>query len=317
MELTFWTAPLEDICESLEEKIDKEVKNHSGTCFLILNKGIMRNILFALLMCFSCSGLAQVAKNHKTKLVYSCDFNEPADLNDWVMEGPGIVQIQDGKLLIHSKYFNNVEAYFAAKGGHFSGNGSEFYDAVEPAMRKDIGDKICDYYVDGVFRGGHIVYWNKFKTPGNYVIECDFQSLSESALHMIMFSCTGDKGQDVFDKSLKRRFGMAAQYTKGDLYNYRISFFAPGRGTSNMRKCPGRRLTIKGDDLTLKNKMGKHHLKIVKYKDTIDWYINGELCFQYVDDMEDGYLKGGQTAIRLMVPAKGLYDNYKIYEILE
>lgn len=266
-------------------------------------------------------GITSNAHNHpkkyKTRLVYSCDFNQASDLEDWTMEGPGIAEISEGKLLIHSKYFKDVEEYYTKNGGSFSGNGGVFYKAVEPAMRKDIGDNVCDYYVDGVFRGGHLVYWNKFKTPDNYIIECDFQSLSESALHMLMFSCTGDKGQDVLDSLLKKRFGVAAQYTKGDLYNYRISFFAPGRGTTNMRKCPGRKLTIKGDDLTLKNKMGEHHLKIVKYKDTIEWYINGELSFRYVDDMKDGYLKGGQTAIRLMVPAKGLYDNYNIYEIIE
>ncbi|WP_430812250.1 MULTISPECIES: hypothetical protein [unclassified Carboxylicivirga] len=63
--------------------------------------------------------------------------------------------------------------------------------------------------------------------------------------------------------------------------------------------------------------MGKHHLKVVKYKNTIEWYIDGKLSFEFVDDMEDAYLKGGQTAIRLMVPAKGLYDNYAIYEVLD
>jgi len=276
-----------------------------------------RFILFVLILVLSIGVNAHGKHKYKTKLVYSCDFNKNSDLKDWTMEGPGIAKISDGQLLIHSKYFDDVEAYFKKNGGNFSGNGGEFYKAVEPAMRKEIGDDVCDYYVDGVFRGGHLVYWNKFKTPDNYIIECDFQSLSESALHMLMFSCTGNKGQDVLDPDLKKRFGVATQYTKSDLYNYRISFFAPGRGTSNMRKCPGRRLTVKGDDFTLKNKMGKHHLKIVKYKDTIEWYINGELSFRYVDDMKDGYLKGGQTAIRLMVPAKGLYDNYKIFEILD
>jgi hypothetical protein len=132
-----------------------------------------------------------------------------------------------------------------------------------------------------------------------------------------MFSCSGKEGQDVFDASLKKRWGLAAQYTKSDLYNYRISFFAPGRGTSNMRKCPGRHLTIKGEDYTLADAKAVHRLKIVKYKDTIEWYINDQLSFRYVDKTEDDYLKGGQAAIRLMVPAKGLYDNYRIYEIID
>lgn len=276
---------------------------------------MIKNILLSLCLCTGLIACAQTTQ-YKTKLVYNCDFSSPEALNDWVMEGPGVAKIENCQLLLHSKYYDAVKNFYEENGGHFTGGEGGFYQIAEEAMRKDIGDKVNDYYVDGVFRGGHLVYWNRFKTPENYIIECDFQSLSESALHMLMFSCTGDKGQSVFDPELKKRTGVAAQYTKGDLYNYRISFFAPGRGTSNMRKCPGRRLTIKGDDLTLKNKMAKHHLKIVKYKDTVEWFINGELSFRYIDDMKDGYLKGGQTAIRLMVPAKGLYDNYRIYEIL-
>ncbi|MCG8306899.1 MAG: YesU family protein [Cytophagales bacterium] len=252
----------------------------------------------------------------KLKLIYSCDFDEPSDLEDWTMEGPGIASIRDGKLLIHSKYFDVIDQYYTRAGSSFTGQGGTFYEVLEPAMIRDLGEEEAKkYYYRDTFRGGHLVYWNHFKTPDNYVIECDFQSLSESALHMLMFSGTGDKGQDVFDPSLKKRNGMAAQYTKGDLYNYRISFFAPGRGTSNMRKCPGRILTAKGEDLTLKHPMARHHLKIIKHEDLIEWYINGALSFRFND--EEAYLKGGQTAIRLMAPAKGLYDNYRIYEILD
>lgn len=252
---------------------------------------------------------------HETKLVYECNFNSDTDFQDWKMEGPGMAQIENGKLLLYSKYFDVVKTYYQENGGNFTGNNSEFYKVVEPAMKKDVAN-IQDYYYDDIFRGGHLVFWNTFTTPDNYILECDFQSLSPNALHMLMFSCLGIDNQNVFDASLKKRNGVAAQYTKGDLKNYRISFFAPGRGTTNMRKSPGRVLTTKGDDFTLKNLTGHHHLKIVKYKNTVKWYINDELSFSFTDD-ENDYLKDGLTAIRLMAPAKGYYDNYKIYEILD
>jgi len=252
---------------------------------------------------------------HQTKLVYECNFNSETDLEDWKMEGPGIAKVEQGKLLLYSKYFGIVEQFYKENGGSFTGSNSEFYGSVEAGM-KEVVPNINDYYYDGIFRGGHLVYWNTFLTPDNYIIECDFQSLSSNALHMLMFSCLGKEDQNVFDSSLRKRNGVAAQYTKGDLKNYRISFFAPGRGTSNMRKCPGRILTAKGDDLTLQNPNVVHHLKIVKCNNIVDWFINGELCFRFTDD-ENNFLKGGTTAIRLMVPAKGLYDNYKIYEILD
>ncbi len=170
------------------------------------------------------------AQNYTTKRVYSCDFSSADDLKDWVMEGPGVASLQDGQLLLHSKYYEVANAWFEENGQPFSGLGENYYDDVEAAMRNDIGESVRDYYAGGIFRGGHLVFWNKFKTPDNYIIECDFQSLSENALHMLMFSCTGNEGQDVFDEDLKKRWGVAAQYTKSDLYNYRISFFAPGRG---------------------------------------------------------------------------------------
>ncbi len=262
--------------------------------------------------------LAGNKEKYKTVLVYSCNFETQSDLEDWVMEGPGVAEIQDGKLIIYPRYYDAVVDYLKRNNKVFDGLGVNFYEAVEAAMRKDLGEEgVKKYYNNGEFSGGHIVYWNKFVTPNNYILECDFQSLSEHALHMVMFSVTGMEGEDVFADHLKKRNGVAAQYTQSDLYSYRISFFAPGRDTSNMRKTPGKRQTIKGPDYTIDDKTKVHHLKIVKYNNTIEWYINGKLSFHFKDDLEDGPLAGGQTALRLMVPAKGLYDNYKIYEIVE
>lgn len=257
-----------------------------------------------------------IPKFHK-KLVYQCRFSNPEDLDQWVMEGPGEAIVRKGKLVLRPKYQKVVDDYFAAKGQVFDGRVVGYYKPLEEAMKKDVGEKISDYYYDGAFRGGHMVFWNKFKTPDNYILECDFRALSPHALHMLMFSCTGMADQSVFDSNLKPRCGVAAQYTKGDLKNYRISFFAPFRGTSHMRKCPGRVLTVKGTDLTLHKPKKKHHLKVVKYKSKIWWYIDRKLCFSYDDIAEEGPLGGGQTAIRLMAPAIGEYDNYRIYEILK
>lgn len=261
--------------------------------------------------------VAQNKKSYNTELVYSCNFDNESALEDWVMEGPGVAEIQDGKLLIYPKYYHAAVDYLKRNNEVFDGLGVNFYEGVEAAMRKDLGKGVEAYYNNGNFSGGHIVYWNKFVTPDNYILECDFQSLSEHALHMIMFSVTGMEGEDVFADHLKKRNGVAAHYTQSDLYSYRISFFAPGRDSSNMRKTPDKRQTIKGPDYTLDDKTKVHRLKIIKYKDTIEWYIDDKLSFHFKDDLEDGALGGGQTALRLMVPAKGLYDNYKIYEIVD
>ena len=63
--------------------------------------------------------------------------------------------------------------------------------------------------------------------------------------------------------------------------------------------------------------MQPHHLKISKCKESIEWYIHGKLRFYFNDYLEDGYLQEEHTTIRLMVPTKGLCDNYKIHEVLK
>ncbi|QZT37475.1 YesU family protein [Halosquirtibacter xylanolyticus] len=276
----------------------------------------MKHIIVVCLLCvMSTLTHAKQREHYKKKLVYSCNFSKQEDLNDWVMEGPGVASIRNGKLILTPSYQKVVADYFSSKGQIFDGRITDYYKPLEDAIESEIGDEVKKYYYEGAFKGGHIVYWNKFHTPDNYILSCDFKSLSPHALHMLMFSCTGIEGQSVFDKKLNPRCGVAAQYTKGDLKNYRISFFAPFRGTSHMRKCPGRILTVKGEDLTLKHPNRTHRLKVVKYKNYIAWYIDNKLCFSFTDETKEGSLGGGQTAIRLMVPAIGSYDNYKIYEI--
>lgn len=278
-------------------------------------KSRLKTLIFGLL--FSGFLFAQAIDEYKAKLVYSCEFDSEDDLDDWVMEGPGIAEIVDGKLLLCSQYYEAAKNYLEKNNLIFDGFDTGFYGAVQEEMQSGLGDEIECYFHDGDFRGGDIVFWNRFVTSENYVIEFDFQSLSKHALHMLMFSVSGMAGEDVFADNLKKRYGLAAHYTQSDLRSYRISFFAPGRETSNMRKSPGKIQTIKGTDYTLNNPGGVNRLKVVKYNNSIKWYINNQLSFSYSDELEDGVLGEGHTAIRLMVPAKGLYDNFKIYDIIK
>ena len=249
-------------------------------------------------------------------LVYECNFNNKSSLNDWVMEGPGIAKINKGRLELYSRYHKKVNRRMKKGELVFEENSPKWYQYYVNGLAKKVEPEIYPIYKSGKnFRGGHLVYWNKTISPENYVIEFDFQSPIPYPLHMIMFSATGKNGENVFDSKLKPRCGLAGQYTKGDLHNYRISFLAPKRGTANMRKCPGRRLVTKGSDLTLDDLTGKHHMKVIKWQDQVEFRIDGKLVFVYTDDEKDKAFGAGQTAIRLMVPARGFYDNYKIYEL--
>ncbi|MGZ2369543.1 DUF1961 family protein [Ancylomarina sp. YFZ004] len=276
-----------------------------------------------LLICLSLITLSSFSQESleigkQKQLVYECDFNKKASLEDWVMEGPGIAKIKKGRLELYSRYHKKVNRKMKKGELVFEEGTDKWYQNYVDALAQKAEPELYPIYKKGkAFRGGHLVFWNKTISPENYVIEFDFQSPIPYPLHMIMFSAKGSHGENVFDPSLKPRCGVAAQYTKGDIYNYRISFLAPKRGTANLRKCPGRRLVTKGEDYSIQNLIGKHHMKVIKWEDQIEFRIDDKLVFQYKDIENDAPLGEGQTAIRLMLPARGFYDNYQIFELKE
>lgn len=275
-------------------------------------------LIYLSLITFSLLAQESLENGKQKQLVYQCDFENKSALNDWVMEGPGIAKIKKGHLELYSRYHKQVNKKMKKGDLVFEEGTDQWYQNYVDVLAKKAEPELYPIYKKKkAFRGGHLVYWNKTITPKNYIIEFDFQSSVPYPLHMIMFSATGSKGENVFDPSLKARCGVAAQYTKGDIYNYRISFLAPKRGTANLRKCPGRRLVTKGEDYSIENLMGKHHMKVIKWKDQIEFQIDDRIVFQYKDTETDAPLSAGQTAIRLMVPARGFYDNYQIFELME
>ena len=270
------------------------------------------------LMTFTAWSQESLEAGKKKLLVYQCDFNKKASLEDWVMEGPGIAKIKKGRLELYSRYHKKVNRKMKEGELVFEEGTDKWYQYYVDGLARKAEPELYPIYKKGkTFRGGHLVFWNKTITPENYVIEFDFQSPIPYPLHMIMFSASGSQGENVFDPALKARCGVAAQYTKGDIYNYRISFLAPKRGTANLRKCPGRRLVTKGEDFSIENLTAKHHMKVIKWEDQIEFRIDDKLVFQYKDDEKDAPLGAGHTAIRLMVPARGYYDNYQIFELKE
>ena len=119
-------------------------------------------------------------------------------------------------------------------------------------------------------------------------------------------------GEDVLDPTLKPRFGLAGQYTMGDIVNYRASFFAGKRGTINLRKAPGRELVATGEDVTLKALEKTVQLEIVRWNGRFQFRCDGETVIDWIDPepLGDGFF-----SIRLMNTARGWYDDYEVYEL--
>lgn len=275
-----------------------------------------RMVFSVLIVAVLCSAVlakdANKPQDLTKELIYQCDFEDANDLADWVMEGPGVAKIEDGKLLIYSEFQPQLYELYKQKKIMQAGK-IDYYDELEPLLKAKYPDTADEYYLDGKgLKGGHINYWNKYKHGDNFQLEYEFKSLCPMPLHMVHFSTMGTNGKDIFDKSLKKRNGIAAQYMYGDINTYRISYFSSDRKTANMRKAPGRKLVASGPDIVSLKPDETHKLKVIKWAGTIRFIADDQLVFEYTDSQPFG---GGFWGIRIMATAKGQYDNFRVCKL--
>ena len=132
---------------------------------------------------------------------------------------------------------------------------------------------------------------------------------------MITFCGRGLNGEDVFDPKLRPRYGVSTQYMHGDIQNYRISYWTGPRGTINMRRAPGRELTaeVAGDVPTYALDR-EVQLELIRWQGRIVFKVDGQTLADWTDDAPFG---DGFFSLRLMAAAKGWYDDYEVYRLLE
>lgn len=262
--------------------------------------------------------IAQMTTASPPTLVYKSSFESEETLNDWVMEGPGVAKIDNGRLLVHSKWLPDLEGVgdqidLAEPGG------SNYYPFIRKWVEEREPENLPKYILkkptSETFNGGHMQYWNKQAHPDNFLIRIKFQPASPNPLHMISFSARGVNGENVFDPVLAQRYGLGGQYMSGDLKNYRISFWSGPRGTSHMRRAPGRKLTSQSfGDLPRYALEREVQLEIFSWQGRTVFNCDGKTVIDWTDDepLGDGFF-----SIRLMAAAKGWYDDYEVYELKE
>ena len=261
-------------------------------------------LLFLVALLISLSGLAQE--------VEKIDLSNEAALKNWTIEGPGSAEIKEGKMILTPTFYPQLKKLMD-KGTLSTKNiQAEYKSHLENLFLKkgmDLKPYTTTHIEPLEFKGGHFNIWYKEPIKGDFSISFDFESLSPSALHMIMFCAQGNKGESIFDTSLRKRYGIAEEIMFGDISQYRISFFAPHRKTANMRRAPGRQMVAKGPDLASlsKNKTSRH--TITRIHDTVTYQVDGKEVLSYVDKEP---LKGGYWGFRVMACGKGVYSNIKI-----
>lgn len=241
-------------------------------------------------------------------LYSSSDFK----MEDWHLEGPGKARLVNGKLELKPIVFDELQQ--AIKSGKVPPN--NIFEDYEKYAKEFLGK----YYKDtsqfvikksGEFRGGHFNFWLKKEMPDDISISFDFETLSPSALHMIMFCAKYPEEKEFFDDK-NPRVGLAQEIMWTEMQQYRISFFAPHRKTANMRRAPGRNMVAKGTDPASYKPFHKSHHRVEKRGDTVRYYCNDELVITYKDEKPFG---AGRIGFRVMICAGGLYSNIKIKKL--
>jgi hypothetical protein len=99
-------------------------------------------------------------------------------------------------------------------------------------------------------KANHLVCWLDREIPADFCLEFSVRPQDrQRGLNIVFFNTRGVGGQSVFDLSLQPRDGTFTQYHSGDLDGYHLSYWAAGRGHSNLRKNKGFHMLASGEDL--------------------------------------------------------------------
>ncbi len=178
--------------------------------------------------------------------VYRTSFDDPRELDHWLLEGGRRMTIEAGHLVLESETVSQKSESAA----------------------------------------NHLVCWLRQEIPANFYLEFTFRPANrQRGLAIVFFNARGLNGQSVFDPSLQPRSGMFSQYHSGDLNNYHISYWAGGRGTANLRKNKGFHLVSDGPDLVAPAPADAFQtIGICKSGNRIQLFVDGRKSIDWQDD---------------------------------
>ncbi len=170
---------------------------------------------------------------------------------------------------------------------------------------------------------GHHVYWCPEDFPADFMAEWELQNMEPDAgLCIVFFAAKGINGDDIFDPSLKSRDGVFRQYTKSDLNNYHISYYAngkdkPGREISHIRKNQGFNLVKQGEPGVPVNSIEIHKITLIKNGNQISMDVDDRNIIDWTDDgVQYGpVLGGGKIGFRQMQWTHFRYRNFKVWSL--
>jgi len=170
---------------------------------------------------------------------------------------------------------------------------------------------------------GHHVLWCPDDIPGSFIAEWEVQNMeTDAGLLILFFSAKGVKGEDIFDQSLKKRDGIFKGYTRSDINNYHISYYANGRDNpervvAHLRKNTSFNLVQNGEYGIPANSEAIHKVVLSKNDNKIIMTINDREVINWTDDGKKYglVLQDGKMGFRQMQWTHFRYRNFKVYAL--
>ncbi|MEG2349605.1 MAG: DUF1961 family protein [Hungatella sp.] len=184
---------------------------------------------------------------------------------------------------------------------------------LENALENHLGQK------------ANYVLWCPETFPEDVEISWEFRPVTDHGLCILFFAAEGRSGVDLFDPSLAVRTGDYVQYHSGDINAFHISYFRRKEPDErafhvcNLRKSYGFHLVAQGADPIpeAEEAIDFYQLRVIKYKGSISFAVNGLTVFEYRDDGSTygEVLHGGKIGFRQLAPLTAEYKNLKVYRL--
>ncbi|MDB4655453.1 YesU family protein [Flavobacteriales bacterium] len=173
-------------------------------------------------------------------------------------------------------------------------------------------------HMQSIDEESHHVYWCAETFPSDFIAEWEVQNHHpEAGLCIIFFAGAGINGEDLFDTLLKPRNGIFKQYTKGDLNNYHISYYAntptqKDRPFSHLRKNKGFKKVQIGKPGIPSSSTAIHKLRLIKNNGCIQLFLDDKSIINWTDGHPLG---AGKIGFRQMKWTQFAYRNFKVWSV--
>lgn len=214
-------------------------------------------------------------------------------------------------------------------------NSEEFSGGLENWMMegkvsgKIVNGKLYFESCDSVIENPKGNIWWRVNVQSPYILEFDYQSVTNYGLSMIFWNAKVLNGDDVFSW---KRTGKYEEYINDRLRAYHVSFHRFGSNLSNIRKAPGFHLVSSVPDPIEMNDTTTHKIRIVCTGNRQKVFVDGKLIHDFTDNEQPcisttswqhtlpctgtGKIASqGAIGIRHTQKQIAVYDNFKIYRL--